>query len=68
LSDEEIDEVDRWFRARAGEVRAREAVEPKLLFELHFEAIARSTRHKSRLAVRGGANTRRPATPTPSIT
>ncbi len=53
LSDEEIAEVDRWIRAHAterfGPVRA---VEPVQVFELHFEAIARSRRHKSGVAVR----------------
>ncbi len=53
LSDEEIDEVDRWVRrhttARFGPVSA---VEPAHVFELGFERIARSTRHKSGLAVR----------------
>jgi DNA ligase-1 len=53
LSDEEIAEVDRWIRANArerfGPVRA---VEPVQVFELHFEAIARSPRHKSGVAVR----------------
>jgi DNA ligase-1 len=53
LSDEEIDELDRWIRRhtieRFGPVSA---VEPVHVFELGFEAIARSTRHKSGLAVR----------------
>jgi DNA ligase 1 len=53
LSDEEIDEVDRWVRRhtiqRFGPVSA---VEPVHVFELGFERIARSTRHKSGLAVR----------------
>ena len=53
LSDEEIDELDRWVRRhtteRFGPVSAVEAVH---VFELGFEAIARSTRHKSGVAVR----------------
>jgi len=53
LSDEEIRQLDGWVRAhtiqRFGPVRA---VEPSQVFELHFEAIARSARHKSGVAVR----------------
>jgi DNA ligase-1 len=53
LSDDEIDELDRWIRRhtveRFGPVSA---VEPVHVFELGFEAIARSSRHKSGLAVR----------------
>ena len=53
LSDEEIDEVDRWVRrhttSRFGPVSA---VEPVHVFELGFERIAPSTRHKSGVAVR----------------
>jgi DNA ligase-1 len=53
LSDEEIDEVDRWVRrhttSRFGPVSA---VEPVHVFELGFERIAPSTRHKSGIAVR----------------
>ena len=53
LSDEEIDELDRWVRRhtleRFGPVSA---VEPVHVFELGFERIARSTRHKSGVAVR----------------
>ncbi|MGZ6070874.1 MAG: ATP-dependent DNA ligase [Myxococcaceae bacterium] len=53
LSDAEIRELDGWVRAhtreRFGPVRA---VEPSQVFELHFEGIARSTRHKSGVAVR----------------
>ena len=53
LSNEEIDEMDRWIRRhtreRFGPVRH---VEPVQVFELGFEAIARSTRHRSGLAVR----------------
>jgi DNA ligase-1 len=53
LSDQEIDEVDRWVRRhttqRFGPVSA---VEPVHVFELGFERIASSTRHKSGVAVR----------------
>lgn len=53
LSNEEIDEMDRWIRRhtreRFGPVRH---VEPVHVFELGFEAIAESTRHRSGIAVR----------------
>lgn len=53
LSDEEIAELDRWIRAhtreRFGPVRA---VEPAQVFELAFEDIRLSSRHKSGIAVR----------------
>jgi DNA ligase-1 len=53
LTDEEIDELDRWIRRhtleRFGPVSA---VEPVHVFELGFERIAPSTRHKSGVAVR----------------
>lgn len=53
LTDAEIREVDRWIRRhtleRFGPVRS---VEPVLVFELAFEGIRRSTRHKSGVAVR----------------
>jgi DNA ligase 1 len=53
LTDEEIAELDQWVRAhtldRFGPVRA---VDPVQVFELHFEGIAPSTRHKSGIAVR----------------
>lgn len=53
LSDEEIARLDRWIRQhtveRFGPVRA---VEPVQVFELHFEGIARSPRHRSGVAVR----------------
>jgi DNA ligase-1 len=53
LSNEEIAELDRWIRRhtvqRFGPVRH---VEPVHVFELGFEAIARSSRHRSGLAVR----------------
>jgi DNA ligase-1 len=53
LSDAEIRRVDRWIRAhtreRHGPVRV---VDPELVFEIAFEGIAGSKRHKSGLAVR----------------
>ena len=53
LSNAEIEELDQWIRRntreRHGPVRA---VEPVQVFELGFEAIALSSRHKSGIAVR----------------
>ena len=53
LTDSEIRRVDRWIRQntleRFGPVRA---VQPQLVFEIAFEGIAASTRHKSGIAVR----------------
>jgi DNA ligase-1 len=53
LTDEEILKLDRWIRAhtieRFGPVRA---VEPIHVFEIGFEAVNLSTRHKSGVAVR----------------
>ena len=53
LSNAEIDEMDKWIRRhtveRFGPVRH---VEPVHVFELGFEAIAKSPRHKSGVAVR----------------
>ncbi len=53
LSDEEIREVDAFVRqnttARFGPVHV---VKPELVFELAFEGIQRSTRHRSGIAVR----------------
>ncbi|MCZ8129675.1 MAG: ATP-dependent DNA ligase [Steroidobacteraceae bacterium] len=53
LTDAEILEVDRWIRRhtveRFGPVRS---VEPVQVFELAFEGINRSTRHKSGIALR----------------
>ena len=53
LDDKEIAELDRWIRAhtleRFGPVRA---VQPHHVFELGFEAVNASTRHKSGIAVR----------------
>jgi DNA ligase-1 len=53
LSNSEISELDRWIRAHTiekfGPVRA---VEPTQVFELAYEGIAASTRHKSGIALR----------------
>ena len=53
LTDEEIGRVDRFVRQnmveKFGPVRT---VKPELVFELAFEGIQRSTRHKSGIAVR----------------
>jgi DNA ligase-1 len=53
LTDKEIAEVDRFVRKhtleRFGPVRA---VEPELVFELHFEGLQPSKRHKAGLALR----------------
>jgi DNA ligase 1 len=53
LSDEEIRKVDQFIRRNTlekfGPVRT---IKPELVFELHFEGIQPSTRHKSGLAVR----------------
>jgi DNA ligase-1 len=53
LTDEELDRLDRWIRQhtleRFGPVRM---VEPAHVFELHFEGLSRSARHKSGIAVR----------------
>lgn len=53
LTNEEIERVDHWIRRntvrRAGPVRE---VRPELVFELGFEGVQVSTRHKSGLAVR----------------
>lgn len=53
LTDEELRQLDKWIRAhtleRFGPVRQ---VEPIHVFELAFEGIAKSTRHKSGVAVR----------------
>ena len=53
LSDEEIGKLDRWIRRntreRFGPVRS---VVPEQVFELAFEGLARSSRHKSGVALR----------------
>ncbi|MCI4660916.1 MAG: cisplatin damage response ATP-dependent DNA ligase [Neomegalonema sp.] len=52
-TDDELKELDRWIRAhttdRFGPVRA---VEPALVFEVAFDAVQRSSRHKSGIAMR----------------
>jgi DNA ligase-1 len=53
LTDDEIDELDRWVRRHTTErFGPVSAVEPVHVFELGFERIARSTRHRSGVAVR----------------
>jgi DNA ligase 1 len=53
LNQEEIAELDRWIRSHTAErFGPARAVEPALVFELHFEAVRESTRHRSGLAVR----------------
>ena len=53
LTDQEIDELDRWVRRHTTErFGPVSAVEPVHVFELGFERIALSTRHKSGVAVR----------------
>jgi DNA ligase 1 len=53
LTDAEIRELDRWIRAHTTERHGpTRSVEPSQVFELGFEAIARSTRHRSGIAVR----------------
>ena len=53
LSDEEILEVDAFVRANTtGKFGPIRAVKPELVFELAFEAVQKSTRHKAGLAVR----------------
>jgi DNA ligase-1 len=53
FTDEELLQLDRWIRAntteRFGPVRA---VRPGLVFEVAFDAVQRSTRHKSGVALR----------------
>jgi DNA ligase-1 len=53
LTDEEINELDRWIRRHTTErFGPVSAVEPEHVFELGFERIAPSTRHRSGVAVR----------------
>ena len=53
LSDEEIREVDRFVRTNTNETFGPvRSVEPRLVFEIAFEGIQRSNRHKSGFAVR----------------
>jgi DNA ligase-1 len=53
LTDQEIAQLDRWIRGHTrekfGPVRS---VSPEQVFELHFEGIAASPRHKSGIALR----------------
>ena len=53
FTDEELRQLDRWIRAHTtetfGPVRA---VEPHLVFEVAFDAVQTSTRHKSGVAMR----------------
>jgi DNA ligase-1 len=53
FTDEELREIDRWVRNNTvdsfGPVRQ---VEPKLVFEVAFDSVHRSTRHKSGVAMR----------------
>jgi DNA ligase-1 len=53
FTDEELLQIDRWVRGHTtesfGPVRA---VEPGLVFEVAFDAVQRSTRHKSGVAMR----------------
>jgi DNA ligase-1 len=53
LSNEEIEQMDRWVRTHTiekfGPVRR---VAPEMVFEIAFENVQRSTRHKSGVAVR----------------
>jgi DNA ligase-1 len=53
LTDDEIDELDRWVRRHTtGRFGPVSAVEPVHVFELGFERIAPSARHRSGVAVR----------------
>jgi DNA ligase-1 len=53
LSDEELAELDKWIRKNTREKHGPvRVVEPELVFELAFEGISKSARHKSGLAVR----------------
>lgn len=53
LDDGEIQEVDKFIRANTtGKFGPVRAVKPELVFELAFEAVQESTRHKTGIAVR----------------
>jgi DNA ligase 1 len=53
LTDVEIAELDKWIRAHTTQkFGPARAVEPALVFEIGFEGIAESKRHKSGIAVR----------------
>ena len=60
LTDDEVEEVDRFVRANTreqfGPVRS---VVPELVFELAFEGVERSSRHKSGITVRSPRIVRR---------
>jgi DNA ligase-1 len=53
FTDQELLQIDRWVRSHTtesfGPVRA---VEPELVFEVAFDAVQKSTRHKSGVAMR----------------
>lgn len=53
LTDAEIRKVDRWIRAHTREKHGPvRVVDPELVFEIAFEGISESKRHKSGIAVR----------------
>jgi len=53
LTDEEIREVDRWVRSNATERKGPvRIVRPELVFEIAFEGLQESDRHKSGIALR----------------
>jgi DNA ligase-1 len=53
LTDVEIADLTRWFRAHILEDRgARQVVEPKIVLEVAFNAVMRSDRHESGFALR----------------
>jgi len=53
LSDKEIREVDRWIRQHTRESHGPvRVVDPELVFEVAFEGVSPSRRHKSGIAVR----------------
>ena len=53
LSDSEIRRVDRWIRQHTREKHSPvRVVDPELVFEIAFEGIGESKRHKSGIAVR----------------
>lgn len=53
LSDAEIREVDRWIRQHTRESHGPvRVVDPELVFEIAFEGVSASKRHKSGIAVR----------------
>ena len=53
LTDEQIKRVDKWVRANStGTFGPVHSVRPELVFEIAFEAVGRSTRHKAGYALR----------------